>query len=103
VDVPSGRLDAAVEATLYFVACEALANVVKHAKAGTARVTVRAEGPWLEMEIADDGIGGIPVGGAHQGRGLANIADRVGALDGEVAIDSPVGRGTRIVVRVPCG
>jgi signal transduction histidine kinase len=119
VAVPDRRLGTAVEATLYFVACEALANVVKHAKAGTARVTVRAEESWLEMEIADDGIGGIPVAGAHQsahqsgqqsgqqsahqGRGLANIADRVSALDGEVAIDSPVGQGTRIVVRVPCG
>jgi signal transduction histidine kinase len=107
VDVPGRRLAAAVEATLYFVACEALANVMKHAGADSARVTVRAEGPWLDMEIADNGIGGVTIGGAHQrgfqGRGLANIADRVTALDGEVVIDSPVGGGTRIVVRVPCG
>jgi signal transduction histidine kinase len=107
VDVPGRRLAAAVEATLYFVACEALANVVKHAGADSARVTVRAEGSWLDMEIADDGIGGVTIGsarqGGFQGRGLANIADRVTALDGEVVIDSPVGGGTRIVVRVPCG
>ena len=104
VDVPPARLDAAVEATLYFVACEALANVVKHASADSAQVTVRAGQSWLEMEVADDGIGGVPAGrlaraGSH---GLANIADRVGALDGEVAIDSPPGRGTRLMVRIPC-
>jgi len=99
VDVPPRRLDAAVEATLYFVACEALANVVKHADADSAWVVVRAGESLLEIEIADDGAGGVTAGGGH---GLANIADRVGALDGEVVIDSPPGRGTRLVVRVPC-
>jgi signal transduction histidine kinase len=106
IRVPAGRHSPAVEATLYFVACEALANVVKHAQAGSARVTVGAAGAWLEMEIADDGVGGVSEGsseGCREGRGLANIADRIGALDGEVAIDSPPGRGTRIMVRVPCG
>jgi signal transduction histidine kinase len=99
VTAPPRRLDAAVEATLYFVACEALANVVKHANAGSAQVAVRAGESVLEMEISDDGTGGVPAGGGH---GLANIADRVGALDGEVVIDSPPGQGTRLVVRIPC-
>ncbi len=100
--VPARRLDAAVEATLYFVACEALANVVKHAKADAVLVTLRAGQPWLEMEIADNGVGGVPAGG-NPGRGLANIADRVSALDGDVAVDSPPGRGTRVMVKIPCG
>jgi signal transduction histidine kinase len=100
VDVPRSRLDVAVEATLYFVACEALANVVKHADANSAAVTVRAGESLLEMEITDDGVGGVTAGG---GQGLANIADRAGALDGEVVIDSPPGGGTRLLVRVPCG
>jgi signal transduction histidine kinase len=99
VDVQPRRLDPAVEATLYFVACEALANVVKHAGADSATVTVRAGETVLEMEIADDGTGGVTAGGGH---GLGNIADRVGALDGEVVIDSPPGGGTRLLVRVPC-
>jgi signal transduction histidine kinase len=105
--MPALRLGAAVEATLYYVACEALANVVKHAQADSALVTVRAGESWLEMEVADDGVGGITAGagtaGASRGRGLANIADRVGALDGEVAIESPPGGGTRVMVRSPCG
>jgi signal transduction histidine kinase len=47
VTVPPRRLDAAMEATLYFVACEALANVVKHAQATSTEVTVRAgEASW---------------------------------------------------------
>ena len=104
VQVPARRLDASVEAALYFVACEALANVVKHANAQSALVTVRVGESVLEMLIADDGAGGVTPDASHRaGRGLANMADRVGALDGEVVIVSPPGRGTRLVVRVPCG
>jgi signal transduction histidine kinase len=104
VQVPTRRLDASVEAALYFVACEALANVVKHANAQSALVTVRLGESLLEMLIADDGTGGVTPDASHRaGRGLANMADRVGALDGEVVIVSPPGRGTRLVVRVPCG
>jgi signal transduction histidine kinase len=117
---PTRRLDAAVEAALYFVACEALANVVKHANAASAMVTVRVGESLLEMVVADDGIGGVTadsgqgpvshgavghglVGHGLVSHGLANMADRVGALDGEVVIVSPPGRGTRLIVRVPCG
>ena len=104
MQVPPGRFDAAVEATLYFVACEALANVVKHAAAESVFVEVRAGESVLEMEITDDGTGGVTVdaGQAPARHGLANIADRVGALDGELVIDSPPGGGTRLVVKVPC-
>jgi signal transduction histidine kinase len=104
VRVPQRRLDAAVEATLYFVACEALANVAKHASAESAVVTLRAGESLLELEVADDGIGGLTADAGNRlaSHGLANMADRVGALDGEVVIDSPPGRGTRLVVRVPC-
>jgi len=104
VQGPPRRLDVAVEATLYYVACEALANVVKHAGAGSAHVAVRAGESLLEMEIADDGVGGVAAD-ASQGpasHGLANITDRVSALDGDVVIDSPPGEGTRLVVRIPC-
>jgi signal transduction histidine kinase len=102
VTAPVSRVGAAIEATAYLVACEALTNVVKHARAQSATVTVRIQDSQLEMEIADDGIGGITPG-APGGRGLANISDRVSALDGEVAIDSLPGQGTRLVVRIPCG
>jgi signal transduction histidine kinase len=96
---PPRRPGPAVEATLYFVACEALANVVKHANAQSALVAVRAGESWVEMEVSDDGVGGVRASGGH---GLANIADRVSALDGEVVVDSPPGRGTRLTVRIPC-
>ena len=102
VTAPASRIGAAVEATLYFVACEALANVVKHAGADSATITVSIGESQVDMEIADDGIGGITPGAGAAG-GLANIIDRVSALDGEVSIDSPPGKGTRLTLRIPCG
>lgn len=102
VIAPGARTATAAEVTLYFVACEALANVVKHANADSATVTVRVQESQLEMEVADDGMGGVTLRD-QGGRGLANIADRVSALDGELLIDSPPGAGTRLLVRVPCG
>ena len=99
VTAPAARAGPAAEATAYFVACEALTNVVKHARANSATVVVGMDESWLNMEIADDGVGGA----GPTGQGLANIADRVHALDGEVTVDSPPGQGTRLVVRIPCG
>ena len=99
VTAPGTRVATAVEATAYFVACEALANVVKHAQAGSATVTVCVEESKLDLQIADDGVGGVE----SRGHGLSNILDRVNALDGEVTIVSPPGRGTRLEVRIPCG
>jgi signal transduction histidine kinase len=97
--IPATRLSPAVEATFYYVACEALANAVKHAKANSVTVTVQIADSELTMVIADDGVGGAQA----PGRGLSNIADRVSAFDGEVTVVSPAGAGTRLEVRIPCG
>jgi signal transduction histidine kinase len=99
VTAPATRVATAVEATAYFVVCEALANVVKHARAGSATVTVHVDESGLHLQIADDGVGGVE----SRGQGLANIVDRVNAFDGEVTIVSPPGQGTRLEVRIPCG
>ena len=53
----------------------------------------------VTVEIADDGVGGAD---AARGSGLRGIADRVAALDGTLAVDSPPGRGTRLRVEIPC-
>jgi signal transduction histidine kinase len=102
VTVPATRVSPAVEATAYYVACEALANAVKHARASGVTVVVRIADAELTMEITDDGVGGAD-GAASTGQGLSNITDRVNALDGEVTVVSPVGAGTRLEVRIPCG
>jgi signal transduction histidine kinase len=96
---PAERLPAEVEATAYFVACEGLANVVKHADASAATVSARRTANVLVVEVADDGIGAASHNG---GSGLRGLADRVEALGGRLRIETPPEGGTRIVAEIPC-
>jgi signal transduction histidine kinase len=99
LDVTDERLPAHVEGIAYFVASEALANVVKHARAQTASVVVRRNGDTLELEVADDGVGGAD---ATAGSGLEGMRDRVEAVGGRFRIQSSPAAGTRITAEVPC-
>jgi signal transduction histidine kinase len=95
VAATADRAPPEVEATAYFVACEALTNAVKHAAPTRVSVeTTRVDGV-LRMTIADDGVGGASV--------LRSLRDRVAAQGGTLVIDSPPGAGTRIAVELPCG
>ena len=98
VDV-SARPPASVEAAAYFVVSEALANVVKHARATTAGVTVRRVDDRLTVQVQDDGVGGATV---VEGSGLAGLRDRVRALDGELHLLSPDGGPTVLMAEIPC-
>lgn len=92
------RFPQAVEIAAYFVAAEALANVVKYAHASQVRVSAGVTGGNLMIEISDDGIGGATLG---LGTGLAGLVDRVAALDGTLRLDSPVGQGTKVIAHIP--
>jgi signal transduction histidine kinase len=96
---PPEHVPRAVELAVYFVACEALANVGKYAGATAASVRLSRTGSGVAIEIADDGIGGAD--SAH-GSGLHGLADRVAALDGELRVTSPPGAGTVITAELPC-
>jgi signal transduction histidine kinase len=93
------RLPEQVELAAYFVACEALANVAKYARATAATVRVSRRNGVAVIEIADDGVGGADEAG---GSGLQGLADRVAALDGTLRILSPPGKGTVITAELPC-
>jgi signal transduction histidine kinase len=95
-----GRLPAAVETAAYFAVSEALTNIVKHAGAGLVAIDVAIERGRLVIDVSDDGCGGAS---AAAGSGLRGLADRVGALDGRLELDSPLGDGTRLRVEIPCG
>ncbi len=93
-----GRLPAALETALYFVAAETLTNVAKYAGASSATVTCRRDGQWAEIAVADDGVGGaLP----EHGSGLRGLADRIEALGGRLTVDSAPGSGTTVRARVP--
>jgi signal transduction histidine kinase len=98
VDV-GGRLPAGIETAAYYLVSEALANVAKYAQASTATVTIRRADGRMTVEVADDGVGGADAG---HGSGLRGLADRLEAIDGTMAVDSPPGHGTRLRAEIPC-
>jgi signal transduction histidine kinase len=90
----------AAAACAYFVCSEALANVAKYAAASKVAVSVRSDPAAIRVEIDDDGAGGADPG---RGTGLRGLADRVETLGGTLTVDSPPGRGTRLVAVIPHG
>jgi signal transduction histidine kinase len=104
-----GRVDAAgtgryavdLEATVYFCCLEAIQNAAKHAGPGThVDVRIWEEDGTLLFEVADDGPGFKP-SSRRNGVGLANMRDRVGALGGQLHVDTSAGEGTHVVGGVP--
>jgi signal transduction histidine kinase len=92
------RMRPTVEATAYFVCAEAVANVIKHARASSVAIVIGVEADRLRVEVRDDGLGGADA----TAPGLSGLADRVHALDGRLEIRSPQGGGTRVVMELPC-
>jgi signal transduction histidine kinase len=97
-----GRYAPEVEAAVYFSCLEALQNVAKYADASSATVILAQSNGHLTFEVADDGRGFDPAA-ERTGTGLQGIADRLGALHGEVTIRSEPGAGTRIRGRIEVG
>jgi signal transduction histidine kinase len=98
-ELPSERLPPPIEAAAYFVACEALANAVKHANASSITMSAVQRNGSLTVEVADDGEGGADIA---RGTGLRGLADRVEAHGGRLRIESPPGGGTRVIGELPC-
>jgi signal transduction histidine kinase len=100
-----GRLASAVETALYRVTQEALTNVIRHAHARQALVSVERVQHEIVCRVSDDGRGFDPSGVvgdvAERGLGLEGIRERVSVLGGRLEISSRPGAGTELVVRVP--
>ena len=96
--VPGHRHSAMIEATVWFVASEGLANSTKHA--ADARVTLVAEcyDEMVRVVVCDDGPGGATLGGT----GLRGLVDRVDSCGGRLTLRSPVGGGTELIAVLPC-
>ncbi|HEY8111632.1 MAG TPA: histidine kinase [Actinomycetes bacterium] len=104
VDMPQPAAPS-VEAVAYFIVSEAITNVVKHAQATQAEVTVARDGDLLRVAIADNGVGGAVLGGTGDpdgGTGLRGLMQRVASVDGTLTIDSPPGGPTVIAAELPC-
>ncbi len=97
----AGRYPPELEAAVYFCCLEALQNAGKHAGDG-ARVTLdlAERGPCLVFQVADDGQGYDATRGSAS-VGVQNMTDRIGALGGQLSIQSAPGSGTTILGSIP--
>ena len=100
LQVTPDRFAPAVEAAAWFVACEAVANSVKHARAGAVEIVASRRNGTLHVAIRDDGVGGAD----PSGPGLRGITDRAEAVGGHLRIGpGPRGCGTEVDLELPCG
>ncbi len=86
--------------TAYYVASEALANVVKHSRASAVHLRVSRTDGDLTVLVRDDGVGGARV---RPGGGLAGLGDRVAAAGGSLTVADQSGNGTLVEAVLPCG
>ncbi|MDF9812775.1 signal transduction histidine kinase [Streptomyces sp. SPB162] len=98
VDLP-GRFEAPVESAAYFTVSELLTNAAKHSGAGRVWIDLRHEDGMLRVSVTDDGNGGADL---SRGTGLRGIERRLGAFDGILAVNSPVGGPTMATMELPC-
>jgi CHASE3 domain sensor protein/signal transduction histidine kinase len=91
------RLPQHIAVTVYYLVAEALRNAAAHAHASVVRVEVDLDDS-VRLSVRDDGVGG-----AHPrpGSALSGLRDRIEALGGGFAIDSPLGAGTSLRVTLP--
>ena len=94
------RLPQDIEAAVYFSVLEGLQNVAKYAQATSASVSFERSNGELRFRVHDDGRGFDPSETGY-GTGLQGIADRLGALDGRVEVESAPGAGATLSGSVP--
>jgi two-component system, chemotaxis family, sensor kinase Cph1 len=100
------RLSPDVETTLYRVLQEALTNVVRHAEATRVGVVLGATDALVTMIVDDDGRGfstsDASVDASPAKRlGLLGIRERLSLLNGSLEVESAIGRGTTLFIRIP--
>ena len=100
------RLPPSLEIALFRVIQEAFNNIVKHAHASNADVSVHFKKDSITVRIKDDGIGfdvqeAISSKDRPRGLGLLGMRERVELINGSLVIKSSPGHGTEITIEVP--
>jgi signal transduction histidine kinase len=101
VELDVGRLEPVPEpvgVAIYYVVSEAFTNAAKHGRASVVRLDARRANGTIRVAVTDDGVGGAD---PARGSGLIGLSDRIGAIGGKLAIESPPGRGTSIIAELP--
>jgi signal transduction histidine kinase len=100
-----GRCAPNIETALYRVIQEALTNITKHAHAKNVEIQITNVTEHLRCLVRDDGRGfdapSVLSCNQRSGLGLVGIRERLNAVGGTLQIDSMVGRGTELLVKIP--
>lgn len=105
-DQQSKPLGEGARVLVFRVVRELLTNVIKHAQASRVDIFITKEGPFLQLQVEDDGVGfptddlGARVG-KSTGFGLFSIRERLSSLGGRLEIASRPGQGTRVSITIP--
>ena len=86
---------------LFRILQEALTNIMRHARAHTVELQLALEDGWLCLTISDDGCGFVAPTGRPSSFGLVGMRERVLMLGGDLQLDSRLGEGTTLSVRIP--
>jgi len=99
------RLPAPIEIVLYRIVQEALTNVAKHSRATRVAIHISRENRIVCCSIEDNGVGfdrkAAQSNGKPRGLGLIGMQERLNAIGGTLAIDSAIGQGTKVSIRLP--
>jgi NarL family two-component system sensor histidine kinase LiaS len=88
------------EVALYFIAQEALNNVLRHAHAKSVLVTIKQGKRNVILRIQDDGTGFDPKKVERGGMGLSNMKERALQVNAKLKVVSKPGQGTQIIITV---
>jgi signal transduction histidine kinase len=100
-DIPDTPLLAEKRRNVFLVIKELLHNVLKHAGATHAELKVTISEGRISVTVQDNGVGFDPAAKADTGYGLGNMKKRMKACDGDLKIESGVGKGTRVTLMAP--
>lgn len=95
-----------VKSTLFRICQEATNNIVRHAQAHNARISLDQENCEMHLQVEDDGVGFDVAQASEQAvalqrLGLLGIQERAQLAGGRILLDSAPGKGTRLSVYVP--
>jgi len=95
------RLPADLEIVLYRAMQEGLTNIIRHAQARHAEISLQQSANAVWLTIIDDGKGIQPGSDNRGGMGLEGMRERVMLVGGKLRLDSTLGAGTRIMIELP--
>jgi PAS domain S-box-containing protein len=102
----SERIDAKLEKALFRICQEAVNNIIKHSSAKEASIELYRVEDMIVLVMEDDGMGfdtdKLVQKESSKGLGLISMQERVVSFSGDFAISSKPGRGTEIVIEIPC-